>query len=107
MESTLTKNQSLTLEFIRHSQERNGVGPSYQEITDMLGLKAKSGAHRVIHQLIERGRLRKRFGTSRQYEIVDQSNDVLIGLLKEAAPYVQNAQLRTRILKVVSVSHAA
>jgi len=107
MASTLTHNQSLTLEFIRHSQEKNGVGPSYQEIADILGLKAKSGAHTIIQALIQRGRIRKIAQTSRQYDIVDQSKEELIDLRRQAAPYVGDQELWVRIREAVDQPNAA
>jgi SOS-response transcriptional repressor LexA len=34
---------------------RNGVSPTFSEIAEAMGIVAKSGAHRVVHKLVERG----------------------------------------------------
>lgn len=52
----MTPKQKEALDFIRsYICENNGVSPSYQEITDALGIKSKSGASRVIASLVEIG----------------------------------------------------
>lgn len=51
----LTEIQSDTLEFVTSFQDRHRYAPSYDEIAKAVGLASKSGAHRVIHQLVERG----------------------------------------------------
>ena len=53
---SLTPRQKDCLEFlIRYVRESGGVSPSYDEIKDHLGLKAKSGVFRMINELEERG----------------------------------------------------
>jgi SOS-response transcriptional repressor LexA len=44
---------------------RYGYGPSYQEISDGLGMKNKSGAFRIVDLLCERGLLKKHTGRTR------------------------------------------
>jgi repressor LexA len=53
--SGLTKRQSTAYRFIKSYTERAGYSPSYGEIADALNLRSKSGVHRVIHGLTERG----------------------------------------------------
>lgn len=51
----LTKKQRDLLEYIIAFQEReNGVSPSFDNMKDHLGLKSKSGIHRLVHALEER-----------------------------------------------------
>tara|TARA_R100000306_G_C4376555_1_gene142178 strand:- start:634 stop:804 length:171 start_codon:yes stop_codon:yes gene_type:complete len=45
--------------------ERYGYGPSYQEISDGLGMKNKSGAFRIVDLLCDRGYLEKHAGRER------------------------------------------
>lgn len=55
----LTARQLETLDFIKSYIERNRIAPSFEEIADHLGLKSKSGVHRIIAALEQRGRIRK------------------------------------------------
>lgn len=51
----LTKRQKQVLDFIKdYITDSGGVGPSYQEIADGVGLTSKSSVHRVVHALIDR-----------------------------------------------------
>jgi repressor LexA len=51
----LTHQQLATLDFIEKYQAEHRVAPSYDEIKDALGLASKSGVHRLVHGLKERG----------------------------------------------------
>ena len=55
----MTKRQKQCLDFILDFWESHGYGPSYQEISDGLGMKNKSGAHRIVALLCARGKLTK------------------------------------------------
>lgn len=68
---TLTLQQNKAYQFIVSYMQENQTqtGPSYQEIADHLGLASKSGAHRLVHGLVARGRLIKVEGKHRAYEI--------------------------------------
>ena len=61
----MTKRQKQCLDFILNFWERYGYGPSYQEISDGLGMKNKSGAYRIVNLLCARGQLRKHSGRAR------------------------------------------
>jgi len=61
----VTKRQKQCLDFVLNFWERHGYGPSYQEISDGLGMKNKSGAYRIVTLLCERGQLRKHAGRAR------------------------------------------
>ncbi len=50
----LTPKQHELLCFIHNSLEESGVSPSFEEMKDALGLKSKSGVHRLISALEER-----------------------------------------------------
>ena len=51
----LTKKQKELLNYIQKFQSKNGVTPSYEEMKSALNLKSKSGIHRLILALEERG----------------------------------------------------
>ena len=55
----LTSKQRDLLIFIHERLEKDGVSPSFDEMKDALGLKSKSGVHRLITALEERGFLRR------------------------------------------------
>lgn len=50
----LTKRQLQILEFI-YERNKTGLGPSYDEMMEHLGLQSKSGVHRIVKALEERG----------------------------------------------------
>lgn len=51
----MTRRQKQTLDFVTRFQAENGFMPSYEEIKVHLDLASKSGVHRIIHALVERG----------------------------------------------------
>ena len=51
----LTLKQKELLTFLIDSIESTGISPSYQEICSKLSLKSKSGIHRIVKGLEERG----------------------------------------------------
>ncbi len=66
----LTKKQLDLLEFIHHRIQRDGVPPSFDEMKEALDLRSKSGIHRLITALEERGFLRRLPHRARAIEIV-------------------------------------
>ena len=66
----LTKKQKQLLNYISTFQSRNGVTPSYEEMKDALALKSKSGIHRLILALEERGFLKRLAHKARALEII-------------------------------------
>lgn len=56
---SMTAKQSEALTFITGYIHQHGIGPSFDEIKDALALKSKSGVHRIITALVERGHLVK------------------------------------------------
>jgi DNA-binding MarR family transcriptional regulator len=66
----LTRRESEALSFIRaYGAASDGVSPSYAEIASAIGLKAKSGVHRIIVRLEERGHLRRLAGRARSLAV--------------------------------------
>src|SRR3546814_5652942 len=57
--SMLPKKQHELLLFIHRHLQKNGVSPSFDEMKDALALKSKSGIHRLIPGLEERGFIRR------------------------------------------------
>ena len=55
----LTKKQKDLLLFIHDRLAQGDIAPSFDEMKDALGLKSKSGIHRLISALVERGFLER------------------------------------------------
>ena len=66
----LTKKQLDLLEFIRARVQKDGVPPSFDEMKEALNLRSKSGIHRLITALEERGFIRRLAHKARALEIV-------------------------------------
>tara|TARA_B100000427_G_scaffold262593_1_gene227276 strand:+ start:616 stop:1293 length:678 start_codon:yes stop_codon:yes gene_type:complete len=66
----LTKKQKNLLLFINKKLRSSGVSPSYEEMKVSLNLKSKSGIHRLISALEERGFIRRLAHKARALEVV-------------------------------------
>ena len=66
----LTKKQLDLLSFIHKRVQRDGVPPSFDEMKEALDLRSKSGIHRLITALEERGFIRRLAHRARAIEIV-------------------------------------
>jgi repressor LexA len=66
----LTKKQQELLVFINERLAESGVSPSFEEMKEALNLKSKSGIHRLISGLEERGFIRRLAHRARALEVV-------------------------------------
>jgi repressor LexA len=66
----LTRKQYELLQYIEGHVKKRGVSPSFDEMKDALGLKSKSGIHRLITGLEERGFIRRLPHRARALEIL-------------------------------------
>ena len=66
----LTKKQKNLLLFINKKLRASGVSPSYEEMKQSLNLKSKSGIHRLISALEERGFIRRLAHKARALEVI-------------------------------------
>ncbi len=66
----LTRKQLDLLEFIHSRLKKDGVPPSFDEMKEALDLRSKSGIHRLITALEERGFIRRLPHRARAIEIV-------------------------------------
>ena len=55
----LTAKQHELIRFIQEKLEETGISPSFEEMKEALDLKSKSGVHRLISALEERGFIRR------------------------------------------------
>ena len=68
--SMLTKKQKNLLVFINKRIRSSGISPSYEEMKNSLNLKSKSGIHRLISALEERGFIRRLPHKARALEVL-------------------------------------
>lgn len=66
----LTRKQLDLLNFIQTRMEKDGVPPSFDEMREALDLRSKSGIHRLITALEERGFIRRLAHRARAIEVV-------------------------------------
>ena len=66
----LTKKQSELLSFLKSHMDKHEVPPSFDEMRDALGLASKSGIHRLVSGLEERGFIRRLANRARAIEIL-------------------------------------
>jgi len=66
----LTQKQKDLLLFIHDRMQDGGVPPSFDEMKDALDLKSKSGIHRLIMALVERGFIRRLPNRARAIEVI-------------------------------------
>lgn len=71
----LTAKQHELLRFIQQRLEETGISPSFEEMKEALELKSKSGVHRLISALEERGFLRRLPNRARALEVIRQPED--------------------------------
>jgi repressor LexA len=68
----LTAKQHELIRFIQQRLEETGISPSFEEMKEALDLKSKSGVHRLISALEERGFLRRLPNRARALEVIRQ-----------------------------------
>jgi len=73
----LTRKQHQLLTYIDDHLNTNGVPPSYDEMKDALGLKSKSGIHRLITALEERGFIRRLPHKARALEVLKKPQNMI------------------------------
>lgn len=67
----LTTKQQELLFFIRETVSKRGLAPTFEEMKDGVGLKSKSGIHRLILALEERGFIKRLPGRRRAIQLMN------------------------------------
>jgi repressor LexA len=80
----LTAKQHELLLFIQRKLEDTGISPSFEEMKEALDLKSKSGVHRLISALEERGFIRRLANRARALEVLKQPENA--GSARAAKP---------------------
>jgi repressor LexA len=81
----LTRKQAELLRFIHERLKEAGVPPSFDEMKDALDLRSKSGIHRLITALEERGFIRRLPNRARAIEVIKLPESVAHGMSSGAA----------------------
>ena len=75
----LTRKQSELLRFIHERLQAEGVPPSFDEMKEALDLRSKSGIHRLIMALEERGFIRRLANRARAIEVLRLPESATVG----------------------------
>ncbi|HEU4821458.1 MAG TPA: transcriptional repressor LexA [Qipengyuania sp.] len=73
----LTAKQHELIRFIQRKLEETGISPSFEEMKEALDLKSKSGVHRLISALEERGFIRRLPNRARALEVLKGPEDAV------------------------------
>lgn len=95
----LTAKQHELIRFIQQRLEETGISPSFEEMKEALDLKSKSGVHRLISALEERGFIRRLANRARALEVIKMPEDAVLGGRASVAPAAAN--------DAVTAAHAA
>jgi len=72
----LTPKQHQLLQFLRARESQGLPAPSLDEMAAAVGLKAKSGAFRLVEGLEERGYIRRMLARKRSIQVIDRAHPV-------------------------------
>jgi repressor LexA len=92
----LTKKQSELLRFIHERLQEAGVPPSFDEMKEALELRSKSGIHRLIMALEERGFIRRLANRARAIEVLRLPESATVATPRVQRFWVACGPLRRR-----------
>jgi repressor LexA len=93
----LTKKQLVLLEFIDEKIKKSGISPSFDEMKEALNLKSKSGIHRLIMALEERGFIRRLPHRARALEVLKK--------VQRTSPEVELFESKVLSLQIANEYH--
>ena len=103
----LTKKQFELLTFINRRLSESGVSPSFEEMKEALGLKSKSGIHRLITGLEERGFIKRLAHRARALEVTRLPEQASRPDQRPAAPqrgFAPNVKSADEALELLSMA---
>jgi repressor LexA len=86
----LTRKQSELLTYLNDHMQQHDVPPSFDEMRDALGLASKSGVHRLVSGLEERGYIRRLANRARAIEILKPVTAAAGGVVTRAVETASN-----------------
>jgi len=102
----LTPKERELLTFIATEIARWGVSPSYDKMRIALGLKSKSGIHRLVVALERRGHIERLSNHARSINVVQPESTTLRTLILDELPAIKVAMpaLAGRIERILRLS---
>src|SRR5580698_8806341 len=94
----LTKKQFELLIFVNRRLKESGVSPSFEEMKDALGLKSKSGIHRLIRGLEERGFIRRLAHRARALEVARLPEDTAVATRQRTTPAADRGRFSPTVI---------
>src|SRR3712207_8555621 len=95
----LTRKQHELLLYIHKHLGETGVSPSFEEMKEALDLKSKSGVHRLISALEERGFIRRLPNRARALEVV-RMPDAKAGIASNPRPPVSLPEAANDVIEL-------
>jgi repressor LexA len=95
----LTRKQHELLVFIDRHLKATGFSPSFEEMKEALNLRSKSGIHRLISALEERGFLSRRHNRARALEVTRLPDDLAARTTAEAAQAAAPAPFAPNVIR--------
>ena len=86
----LTRKQSELLTYLSDHMQQHDIPPSFDEMRDALGLASKSGVHRLVSGLEERGYIRRLANRARAIEILKPVTAAAGGVVRRAVETASN-----------------
>ena len=86
----LTRKQSELLTYLSDHMQQHDIPPSFDEMRDALGLASKSGVHRLVSGLEERGYIRRLANRARAIEILKPVSAAAGGVVTRAVETASN-----------------
>ncbi len=102
----LTRKQRDLLIMIHERMNKEGVAPSFEEMKDSLGLKSKSGIHRLIGALVERGYLERLPHRARALQVRKLPDGYTVGAQDNSPPAKQARTVADLLKKSVPANNA-
>jgi repressor LexA len=95
----LTKKQHELLLFINQRLAATGIAPSFDEMKDALRLRSKSGIHRLISGLEERGFIRRLAHRARALEVIKLPEESAAPQIAGAAGMVERGRFSPTVIR--------
>ena len=93
----LTSKQLKLLDYLKNSFKNDRVSPSFEEMKNALGLKSKSGIHRLITALEERGFVKRLHNKARAIKIITTNEETSLKNYNSLDDHAQNVKVYGKI----------
>ncbi len=93
----LTSKQLKLLNYLKESFKNDKVSPSFEEMKNALGLKSKSGIHRLITALEERGFVKRLHNKARAIKVITSNEEVSLKNFNSSHDQAKNVKVYGKI----------